>query len=115
MDAGSRAAQILQHSFGVSQVAAPKGGGRIETTLNTELGRPPLLGLVRLLLQGITAQPEGSFASWVSPERTKAAVFDAVIADVDVAVDHVGHRVAHQLGPQTICPLAQQLARVIGT
>jgi hypothetical protein len=41
-------------------------------------------------------------------------VLAAVVADVDVAVDHVGHRFADQLGPQPVSVVPQLLACWLG-
>jgi len=99
--------QIAQHRFGMGQMAAIDAGRWVEAALNAELGGSTPLRLTRLVLQLGSAESVRTGITRITAKGTETAVLDAVIREVDVAVNHIGHRVTHQIGAHPIGPVTQ--------
>ena len=65
-------------------------------------------GFGGLGLQGRAGQPVGAGLAFIAPEGAEAAAQHADVAAVEIAVDHIGHRVSHQPPAQLIGAGTQQ-------
>ena len=91
-----RLLQRRQQGLVVTQAGALQLSCGVQPPLDAELGGP---GLGRPLgpgLQGVKAVPEGALLAGIPAEGTKAAVLQAVVGEIEVAVHHERHRLPHQ-------------------
>lgn len=105
----------------IGEGRALQTGSRIQSALDAELGGTGGMGLSGALLEAVAVVPVGTVLAGIAAKGAEAAVLDAVIADVEIAIHHVGDRVAHRglaptigLSPQTFrSRLLQELQREI--
>ena len=103
--------QALQQLHVIRERRTIDPGGCVQAPLDAEFGGPERLGFSSALLQGVKAVPVGARLAWIAAKGTEAAVLLAMVAGVEVAVHHVGDRVAHQLAAQVVGLTAQRLRR----
>ena len=74
----------------------------IKSTLDTELTRPEGGGFCGFLLQQLKAVPIGARRTGIAAERTKTAVLNAVVREVQIAVHHIADHLACERAAQRI-------------
>ena len=111
MQAGGGRLQGPQQGLVVAEAGALQPRVRVESPLDAELGGPRRDGQGRALLQGFEAVPEGPLLACIPAKGTKAAVLEAVVGEIEVAVHHIGDPFPHKLltaliSQRTQCPVS---------
>ena len=99
--------QYFQQALGIGQLAAIERRGGVEPTLDAELRGSQLLGFRCPRFELGLAEPVGPLVSGIAAKGAEAAVLDAVVGDVEIAVHHIGDRVASNFGAEGIGSQAQ--------
>jgi hypothetical protein len=107
MHSRCRCRQIAQQLGVIGKSRAIEACGWVQAPLDAQLGGTGSVGFGGALLQAVAAVPVGTLLARIAAEGAEAAVLDAVVADVEVSVHHVGDRVARQSAAQLVGLLAQ--------